>query len=105
MVEAVSAYDYPPVTYDFVKEQEHRFASVRDLEHFLQSLLLATDADSVRNGLSGVLYWGHYRAGYRDDRVAKFRSAVNDDKIRQAIHAFQTLKGTGLLGLRTLTLP
>ena len=41
LVEAVNAYDYPSVTYDFVKEHEHRFESVRGLEHYLHDLLRA----------------------------------------------------------------
>ena len=84
LIEAIKAYGYPPVTYDFVKERELSFASTRDLERYLQNLLRATDAQSVRDGLSGVLYWGHYRAGYKDDRVRKFRATVTDKQLLKA---------------------
>jgi hypothetical protein len=105
LVEAINAYDYPRVTFDYLKEREHWCTSIRDLERYLQELLWATDTESVKNGLSGVLYWGHYRAGYKDDRVRKFRAAVKDAQLLQAIQSFQALRGTGLLCLRKIGLP
>ncbi|MBI3681400.1 MAG: hypothetical protein HY235_13535 [Acidobacteria bacterium] len=73
LVDAINAYDYPPVTYDFVERRERRFSSMSDLDQYLQNLLQASDVQSLKNGLSGILYWGHYRAGFRDHRVRTFR--------------------------------
>lgn len=55
--------------------------------------------------LSGVLYWGHYRAGYKDDRVTKVRATVTDKQLLEAIQVFQRIQGTGLISLRKLALP
>jgi hypothetical protein len=105
LIEAIRDYDYPPVTYDFVKNREYPFGNMRDLESYLQGLLHATDEQRVKDGLSGVLYWGFYRVGYRDDRVKKFREKVSDWQLRQALEAFSVLEGTGLNRLSKLGLP
>ena len=105
LVEAIRLYNYPAVTYDLLDERERWFPSMRDLESYLQTLLTAHDVKSVESGLAGVLYWGHYRAGYKSDRVRKFRSTVTDKHLRQAIMAFPALRGSGLMDLRNLRLP
>jgi hypothetical protein len=105
LIEAISAFDYPSVTYDFVEDREHSFASTRELETHLGKLLWATDAEPVRDGLSGVLYWGHYRVGYRDDRVRKFRATVTAQQLLKAISTFRLLRGPDLTVLRGIELP
>ena len=105
LVKAIRAFDYPPVTYDFVQDCERPFGSMRALESHLQNLLHATDERSVKDGLSGVLYWGYYRVGYRDYRVKRFRERVTDRGLRQAIQVFQDLEGIGLRSLKKLALP
>src|SRR5438874_409306 len=105
LVEAIRAYDYPPVTYDFMEDSELTFENMRDLESYLQNLLRANDEQRVRDGLSGVLYWGFYRVGYRYARVKKFSEDVTSQQLCQAIATFQVLKGTGLKCLRKLDLP
>jgi|HubBroStandDraft_4_1064222.scaffolds.fasta_scaffold227274_3 hypothetical protein len=37
LIEAIRAYDYPPITYDFLGARERRFSSMIDLDHFLQA--------------------------------------------------------------------
>ena len=105
LIEAIRAYDYPPITYDFLGARERRFSSMIDLDHFLQGLLLSGDMRSLKDGLSGILYWGHYRAGFRDHRVISFRTTVSDVELHNANHAIRYLDGTGLLGLKQIALP
>jgi hypothetical protein len=105
LLEAISAYDYPPITYDFLQERECSFSSMIDLELFLQNLLQSGDVRSLKDGLSGILYWGHYRAGFRDHRVAKFRATVSDAELEYANEAIRVLHGTELIRLKDLTLP
>ena len=76
IAEAIARFDYPSVTYDFIAGCELSFPSMIDLDHYLQDLLLSGAQDKLKDGLSGILYWGHYRAPYRDYRVAKFRTGV-----------------------------
>ena len=69
LIEAIRAYDYPTVTYDFSDGRERVFTSMIDLEHFLKDLLLSGDVRCLKDGLSGILFWGYYRVNYRDRRV------------------------------------
>jgi hypothetical protein len=105
LIEAIRDYDYPPVAYDFVRGCQRDFGDMRDLESHLQNLLTARDEQRVKDGLSGVLYWGFYRIGYRDERVRRFRESVSDRQLRQAIEVFAVLEGTELDRLRKLRLP
>ena len=105
LIEAISAYDYPPITYDFLEGRQRRFSSMIDLDHFLQTLLLSGDVRSMKDGLSGILYWGHYRAGFRDHRVMKFRTTVSDVELRSTNEAVRLLDGTGLVSLQQIALP
>jgi len=56
LIEAINAYDYPPVSYDFTRDRERRFENMRELERYLQGLLRSTDNQRVMDGLSAVLY-------------------------------------------------
>lgn len=105
LLQAIKAYDYPPVTYDFVRQREVRFLTMRELDDYLRSLLQASDAQSVKDGLSGILYWGHYRTGIRDHRVERFRTKVTSDQIEQGIKTFNGIDGGSLRGLQKLALP
>jgi len=105
LLEARLAYDYPAVTYDFADGRERQFPSINDLDTYLQGFLRSNDLQKLRDGLSGLLYWGHYRAGYRDYRVAGFRNSVTDIGLRRAVEIFPTLQGVGLVALKRLGLP
>jgi len=37
---------------------------------------MSATQDKLKDGLSGIFYWGNYRAPYRDYRVANFRTGV-----------------------------
>jgi len=105
LIEAIKTYDYPPITYDFLENYERIFSSMIDLEQFLQSLLLSGDMRSVKDGVSGILYWGHFRAPYRDVRVDTFRAAVSDTELQRAREVFRYLEGTRLTNLKGIGLP
>ena len=106
VLQAISAYDYPSVTYDFAQQREVSLPAMQDLDDYIHSLLHSSDPRSVKHGLSGILYWGHYRrTGVRDHRVERFRTMVTDDELKKSITTFRTLDGTGLIKLEKLRLP
>lgn len=73
--------------------------------HFLRDLLLSGDVRSLKDGLSGILFWGYYRVDYRDRRVKTFRDQVCDVHLQNASEIFPTLEGTGLALLKRISLP
>jgi hypothetical protein len=105
LLQAISAYDYPAVTYDFAQQREVCFPRMQDLDDFLGHLLHSGDAQSVKDGVSGILYWGHYRTGFRDHRVNRFRKMVTGDHLEQGIKTFNVLEGASLKRLQELSLP
>ena len=90
--EALHCYSYPPVTFDFRNEQEHRHEDMRGVERRIGKLLRSDDLRDVRDGLSCVLYWGFAQQGVRDHRVNKFRGLVEstaDERLarfRESVH-------------------
>jgi len=105
IIEAIGRFDYPPVTYDFLAGCELSFPSMIDLDHYLQDLLLSGAEDKLKDGLSGILYWGYYRTPYRDYRVAKFRTEITNAKLHPASTVVRMLDGSSLATLRDLRLP
>jgi hypothetical protein len=105
LVEAIRAYQYPAVTYDFAAGRECAFGSMIDLEQFLNTLLFSVDPRHLKDGLSGIIFWGFYRVGFRDRRVNVFRSEVSDAQLLRAREVFSALEGTGLVSLKRIELP
>jgi hypothetical protein len=105
VIQAIKAYDYPPVTYDFAQQREIDFSTMSKLDYFLRSLLHSGDVRTVKDGLCGILYWGHYRTGIRDFRVNRFRAKVTSDQLDKCIRIFSSLDGTSLIRLKALGLP
>ena len=105
IVEAIGRFDYPPVTYDFLAGGELSFPSMIDLDHYLQNLLLSGTEGKLKDGLSGILYWGYHRTPYRDYRVAKFRTEITNAELHRASTAVRMLDGSSLATLRDLRLP
>jgi len=105
ILKAIDSFDYPLVTYDFLRKRELSFHRMIELDHYLQNLLLSGAPDNLKDGLSGILYWGHYRAPYRDHRVAKFRTEVTDAELQRSSTIIQKLDGSSLTILRDLCLP
>lgn len=102
---AVSAYDFPAVTYDFSAGREIRHPSIQDVEQQISGMLVSSNLSDLRNGLSNVLYWGFARVGYRDVRVKTFRDTIRDDQLQRASQLFQRLSGSDLRGIAKLELP
>ena len=65
--EAVAGYDHPKVVYDFCKERETCCEDMVGVEQRIGALLRGLDPDSIRDGLSNVLYWGYARQPRRRD--------------------------------------
>ena len=106
LIEAISAYDYPLITYDFVEDRVRQFHDKFEFERFLKNLLVASDMQSINDGLSGVLYWGYCRSPRRaKNRVNRFRDEVSDAQLRTTGELFPILEGTGLMRLKRIGLP
>lgn len=103
--QAIREYDFPLVTYDFVRDRERVHEGMRELERAIHSNLVSADLNRVRDGLSSVLYWGYARMGIRDHRVNAFRTSVTDTQLLASRECFATLKGPGLRVMYRLNLP
>lgn len=102
---AIDEYSYPCVAYAFDKPRELSFNTMRELEAFVKNKLLSPDIERVKDGLSTILYWGHYRAGYRKYRVAEFCRTVTAQQLEEAREMLPRLHGAGLRQLKDLKLP
>ena len=69
--EAVEAYDFPQVVYDFREARDFQCGDMLGVEEHIGALLRSPEPDHIRDGLSNVLYWGYARQPQR--RVAKIR--------------------------------
>jgi hypothetical protein len=105
LTEAIKAYDFPRVTYDFRNSIERQHDSMRGVEECVCGSLLSDDAELVKDGLSNVLYWGYARMGKRWVRVDNFRRGVTTSKLLEAQKLFRQLKGPGLIQIKKLGLP
>jgi hypothetical protein len=86
---AIDNYSYPCVVYDFSKDQEIDLGRMAKVETFIREQLLSADTKRVKDGLSNVLFWGHYRSrGRRDDRVKKFRTGVDSKSLKRTVKVF-----------------
>ncbi len=107
----IEKYDFPPITYDFAKDPDYEDKDNQDnqnphkkdnlhahdcmhaVEKYIGDLLLSEDTQSVKDGLSNVLYWGWARKpGRRDDWVNKFRNAELENKIKEFVQLAQELE-------------
>jgi hypothetical protein len=103
--DAIAAYDYPAVTFDFANQRPAQFPTVRDLDEYLNRLLHSENPADVKDALAGILYWGFLRVGYRDYRVQQFCTTVTDQQLQRCIQVFRTLQGAALRTLKDLRLP
>lgn len=99
--EAVEAYSFPAVTYDFDRGVERTHHSMKGVENEIRAGLTYPSREAVKDALSNVLYWGYARTGYRATRVTDFRSKVTPEQLDQALDLFHSLTRPGhkLLGL------
>ena len=103
--DAIRGYDFPAVTYGFLRGTEQRHSSLREVEALVRQQLLSDNLDDVREGLSNVLYWGYGRMGRRDYKVATFRQKVTAEQLSRAQKLFRFLRGAALVDLKRLGLP
>ena len=78
---------------------------MHELEMKIRGQLLSGQLAQVKDGLSNILYWGHFRAGYRDSRVKKFRDKVNDILLKKAAKLFPVIVANGIIQIKELKLP
>lgn len=106
LIKAISAYDYPFITYDFVEDRVRQFHDKFEFERFLKNLLVGSNMLSIKDGLSGILYWGYCRSPQRaKSRINRFRDEVSDAQLRTTGELFPILEGTGLMRLKRIGLP
>lgn len=105
LAEAIDAYDFPCVTYDFLANIEREHRSMRGVEEEIRKCLLSDNIEIVKNGLSNVLYWGYSRIGYRDHRVNEFREKATVDQLSEAQKLFAQLEGPGVVQIKKLRMP
>ena len=114
LCDAVEAYDFPAVTYDFnygieinrcesdpTHEVKKRRECMREVEKTIGAQLLCEDIDVVKDGLSNVLYWGFAtQKGRQIDRVHIFRNKVKDFQINRFKSVVRNLSGPRLASIR-----
>ena len=123
LCEAIEGYDYPAVTYDFEPREDfdddpyrridhckckltksypeyktHR-ECMREVEKKIHAQLLSQNTDVVKDGLSNILYWGMYRMGFKNVRVADLRSKVTDHQLNRFKGVVRRLRGPAHPGL------
>ena len=81
--DTIADYDYPCVTYDFKKDEKRYHPDMRSVENTIREQLTSGDVDTVKDGLSNVLYWGHEsNKMLQKHKVSQFRKKVLPDNIR-----------------------
>ena len=105
LLRAIRAYDFPSVTFDFTTGTEKPLASMLAVEQEIRECLLSEDTQTIKNGLSNVLYWGYARIGFRDYRVRRFRQTVTTNQLIDARTLFPRLQGPGVIAIKNLGLP
>ena len=81
----IKRYSYPCVTYDFMRRRECAHRNMMIVERVIHRQLISSRLDTVKDGLSNVLYWGHARAGYRGTRVCKFREGISTAQLEDFV--------------------
>ena len=91
LCETIGRYDFPPVTYDFAKNEEIRHSGMRAVEKDIHDLLCSGDTQKVKDGLSNVLYWGHANNKFlQTSSLNNFRGAP-DAELKRKLDRFGRL--------------
>jgi hypothetical protein len=96
--EAISAYRFPAVYFDFDAGREVVEPDMRAVESAIGGMLRSAATDRIRDGLANVIYWGYAQIGYRNDRVRRFRDQVTEDQLG----TFANVVSSGTPGLATV---
>jgi len=102
---AINGYSFPCVCYDFNDDRPLNFQNMKMVEEFVRKDLKSGDYNSVKNGLSNVLYWGFAQIGYRDTRVEIFRKKVTEGHLHDAAILFERIEGVALKEIWKIRLP
>lgn len=102
---AIEAYNFPCVFYDFQNACEVSHPNMYPVEQAIRNDLVSGNNDHVKNGLSNVLYWGFAQVGYRDIRVNNFRTVVRVEQLHDAATIFQQKKNINLIEIKNIKLP
>jgi hypothetical protein len=106
LMEAVSSYSYPGVTYDFQRQIEVSYGSMRDVEGTIRADLQSGHPTRVKDGLSNVLYWGYAtQPGRQVKRVKRFRAEVTASHLETVARVLQVLQGAGLTTIKQIGMP
>jgi hypothetical protein len=104
--QAIAAYAFPAVYFDFGSNTEVRTKDMRALETAIRQMLVSANGNDSRDGLANVIYWGWaQKPGIRDVRVHRFLDGVTHEQIDR----FRFLAATGsvptLANLRAINMP
>lgn len=87
---ALKDYSFPCVAYDFEADKLISASRMEDIEDYIHSKLLSSDATEVKYGLANILYWGYAQIGYRDVRVGKFYNHVTTKQLDHFINLVES---------------
>ncbi len=119
LCDAVKAYDYPAVTYDFQNGKEVCHKNIRQVEENIKTQLFSPNPEEVKDGLSNVLYWGYASlrregngpcdgyipmTGRQKDRIPKFQKVCDSD-LNRFIQTIRDLHSLKLSDIRKISLP
>jgi hypothetical protein len=74
--QAILAYSFPSVCYDFLTDQEVEAVCMTDIESIIERQLRSAQLTNIKHGLANILYWGYANVGYRWVRVNNFITNV-----------------------------
>lgn len=103
--QAIRAYSFPSVCFDFVKNVTDDKGNIKELERLIKRELTSNDCQRVRDGLSNVLYWGYAQMGIRHTRVSRFRNKVSNGQLVDAASLFSKSSPPSLLEIKKTGLP
>jgi hypothetical protein len=106
LADAVAGYAFPTAHFDFASQTPVVRLSMSELETRIRQQLLSDSPDTVKDGLSNVLYWGFTQmGGLANVRVGRFRSGVEDLQIEQAAALFKEQPRPALYEIASLKMP
>lgn len=105
LLNAILAYNFPCVYYDFEDGYEVSHPSMPPVEEAIKKDLISGNNYNIKNGLSNVLYWGFAQVGYRDTRVNTFRNEVRTEQLHKAAILFQDQENIDLMEIKNINLP
>ncbi len=79
--EAITAYAFPSVYFDFNNGLEVEAQNMIEVEAVLAGQLRSQEVVTTKQGLANVLYWGYAQIGFRQNRIDDFMNNVSDQQI------------------------